>query len=157
LVGIVLGVELSAQVQTSMTVVRPTDTGEALVNPGMGWGFHYYSNVPTNYGSKLAPADTLDDFPGLSHVYLRIPWSYLEPEESKFDWSVLDIPAQRWIDKGKQIALRISCSESWMRYATPQWVEQAGAKGYNFTVGKGVDEDGPFWKLSFDSPVCHIE
>ena len=32
------------------TLVHPEDTGEALVNPGMGWGFHYYSNVPTNYG-----------------------------------------------------------------------------------------------------------
>ena len=136
-----------------MIAVHPADTGEALVNPGMGWGFHYYSNVPTNYGSKLAPSDTLDDFPGLSHVYLRIPWSYLEPEEGKFDWSVLDIPAQRWIDKGKQIALRISCSESWMRYATPQWVEQAGAKGYNFTVGKGVDENGPFWEPDYKDPV----
>ena len=135
------------------TVVRPEDTGEALVNPGMGWGFHFYSNIPTNYGSKLAPSDTLDDFPGLSHIYLRIPWSYLEPQEGKFDWSALDVPAQRWIDKGKQIALRISCSESWMRYATPQWVQRAGAKGYNFTVGKGVDPNGPFWEPDYKDPI----
>ena len=149
----VAAVGLPARGEISRVVVRPADTGEALVNPGMGWGLHYYSNIPTNYGSKLAPSDTLDDFPGLSHIYLRIPWAYLEPEEGKFDWSVLDIPAQRWIDKGKQIALRISCSESWMRYATPQWVEQAGAKGYNFTVGKGVDENGPFWEPDYKDPV----
>ncbi|MGB2809502.1 MAG: hypothetical protein WBC22_17300, partial [Sedimentisphaerales bacterium] len=35
------------------TVVHPKDTGVGLENPGMGWGFHYYSNIPTNYGSKL--------------------------------------------------------------------------------------------------------
>jgi len=144
---------LPARGEASMVAVRPADTGEALVNPGMGWGLHYYSNIPTNYGSNLAPSDTLDDFPGLSHIYLRIPWAYIEPKEGKFDWSVLDIPAQRWIDKGKQIALRISCSESWMRYATPQWVEKAGAKGYNFTVGKGVDENGPFWEPDYKDPV----
>jgi hypothetical protein len=133
--------------------VRPADTGEALENPGMGWGFHYYSNIPTNYGSKLAASDTLKDFPGLTHIYLRIPWAYLEPEESKYDWQALDIPAQRWIDAGKQIALRISCCESWMRWATPQWVHQAGAKGYNFTVGKGVDPNGPFWEPDYKDPV----
>jgi hypothetical protein len=55
--------------------VRTQDTGVALENPGMGWTMHFYSNVPANYGSKLSPADTLDDFPGLSTVYLRLPLS----------------------------------------------------------------------------------
>lgn len=132
--------------------VRPTDTGEALENPGMGWTFHYYSNIPTNYGSRLAPWDTLDDFPGLTTVYLRIPWAYVEPQEGVFNWSVIDGPAQRWVAKGKRIALRISCSESWMRYATPQWVEEAGAKGYSFTPGR-LDPEGPFWEPDYDDAV----
>jgi hypothetical protein len=40
-----------------------------------------------------------------------------------------------------------------MRYATPQWVEQAGAKGYNFTFGKGVVDDGVFWEPDYNDPV----
>ena len=36
-----------AQEQT----LAPTDHGRALVNPDMGWTMHFYSNVPTNYGS----------------------------------------------------------------------------------------------------------
>jgi len=139
--------------QQERTIVRPKDTGAALANPGMGWGFHYYSNVPTNYGSKLAPSDTLEDFGGLTHIYLRIPWSYLEPEEGKFNWSVLDIPAQRWVEKGKQIAIRISCCESWMRYAAPEWVAKAGAKGHDFKPGKGITDDGPYWEPDYDDPV----
>ena len=133
--------------------VRPIDHGRALVNPQMGWTMHFYSNIITNYGSKLAPSDTLDDFPGLSCVYLRVPWSFLEPEEGRFNWSLLDTPAQRWIDKGRQIALRISSTESWMRWATPKWVRDAGAKGYNFTVGKGVDPNGPYWEPDYKDPV----
>ena len=133
--------------------MEPTDHGLALVNPQMGWTMHFYSNIITNYGSRLAPHDTLDDFPGLSCVYLRVPWALLEPEEGRFNWSLLDTPAQRWIDKGKQIALRISSTESWMRWATPEWVRNAGALGYNFTVGKGVDEDGPFWEPNYKDPV----
>ena len=31
-----------------------------------------------------------------------------------------------------------------MRYATPQWVQQAGAKGYDFTPGKGTHLGGIF-------------
>ncbi|MBI2301869.1 MAG: DUF4832 domain-containing protein, partial [Armatimonadetes bacterium] len=133
--------------------VHPADTGVAMCNPDMGWVFHYYDNVPTNYGSRLEPSDTLPDFPGLTGVYLRIPWSYLEPEEGQFNWATVDGPAQRWIAAGKQVAFRFSCAESWMRWATPEWVMKAGAKGFNFTPGKGVVEDGPFWEPDYDDPV----
>jgi hypothetical protein len=133
--------------------VHPEDTGAAPTNPGMGWTLHYYSNVLSNYGSRLDPSDTLDDFPGLSVIYLRLPWSMLEPQEGRFNWSLLDTPAQRWIDKGKQIALRITCSESWMRWATPPWVHDAGAKGTNFNFGKGPAPDGKLWQPDYLDPI----
>ena len=135
------------------TVVRPADTGAALVNPGMGWTMHFYSNVPGNYGSKLEASDTLEDFPGLSVVYLRLPWAYLEPEEGQFNWAMLDTPAQRWIAKGKRVALRLTCSENWMKYATPEWVGKAGARGTFYHYGKGPADDGPSWDPMFDDPV----
>jgi hypothetical protein len=133
--------------------VRTQDTGAALVNPAMGWTMHFYSNVPANYGSKLSPADTLDDFPGLSTVYLRLPWAYLEPEEGKYNWAILDTPAQRWIAKGKRIALRLTCSENWMSYATPEWVEMAGAKGTFYEFNKGRVEKSNTWDPFYDDPV----
>ena len=135
------------------TVVHPQDTGVALVNPSMGWVLHHYDNSPFNYGGRLEPSDTVDDFPGVSVIYLRIAWSYLEPQEGRFNWSVLDTPAQRWLDKGKQIALRITTSEGSPRYATPEWVRQAGAKGYFFTGGKGIDPNGRAWEPDYDDPI----
>jgi len=140
-----------------MPSVRPKDTGEALVNPGMGWVLHYYDNSLTNYGSRLAPSDAVDDFPGLSVVYLRLAWAYLEPEEGRFNWSVVDAPAQRWIRRGKQVAFRLTCSESGLRFATPEWVKAAGARGYWFRPGVGVVEDASdprvCWEPDFDDPV----
>lgn len=133
--------------------IQPADNGSALVNPMMGWKLNFYSDILANYGSKTEPSDTLDDFPGLSCIYLRLPWAYIEPEEGVFDWSVVDAPAQKWVDKGLQVAFRFTVSESWMRYATPKWVADAGAKGNNFTVGKGIDENGPFWEPLYDDPV----
>ncbi|RHB36394.1 MULTISPECIES: beta-galactosidase [Bacteroides] len=128
-----------------LCVVYPTDHGEALINPDMGWTMHFYSNLLENYGSRLEPADTLDYFPGLSTVYLRIPWAFVEPEEGKFCWETLDTPAQRWIDKGKKISIRITATESWMYKATPEWVFDAGAKGY--------DVDGTIYEPDYDDPV----
>lgn len=133
--------------------VRPEDTGVALVNPGMGWTMHFYSNNPNNYGSKLSPSDTLDDFPGLSTVYLRLPWAFLEPEEGKFKWAILDTPAQRWISKGKRIALRFTTSENWMKHATPEWVKQAGVKGTFYEMNRGRAAQSDTWDPFFDDPV----
>jgi len=135
------------------TIIRPVDTGEALINPAMGWTMHFYSNIPANYGSKLEPSDTLEWFPGCSTVYLRLPWAFVEPEEGKFNWAVLDTPAQRWIAKGKRVAFRITCSENWMRFATPQWVKDAGAQGVFYEFGKGRKSSEPPWDPDFGDPV----
>ncbi len=150
--SLLLGLALSAVAQDRETI-RPVDDGRVLLNPGMGWTLHFYSNVPQNYGSKLEPSDTLAWFPGCSVAYLRIPWAYLEPEEGVFNWAILDTPAQRWIARGGQIALRITCSESWLRFATPEWVKNAGAKGVFWDYGKGVSEKGAFWDPDFADPI----
>ncbi|MCX8066011.1 MAG: DUF4832 domain-containing protein [Candidatus Hydrogenedentes bacterium] len=150
--GLLLSYVVSAEDTTWETLIL-TDTGSALVNPGMGWVLHFYDNAPYNYGSKLEPSDTVDDFPGLAVVYLRIAWSFIEPEEGKFNWSVLDTPAQRWVSKGKKVALRITCSETPIPWATPKWVYDAGAKGYFFTPLEGIKEKGSHWEPIYDDSI----
>ena len=61
-----------APTTVALAKINPIDHGKALVNPDMGWTMHFYPNRIKNYGSQLEPSDTLDDFPGLSTVYLRI-------------------------------------------------------------------------------------
>jgi hypothetical protein len=139
--------------EADLITVQPADTGQALVNPDMGWTMHFYSNIPENYGSKLEPSDTLEDFPGLSTVYLRVPWAFLEPEEGRFNWALFDTPAQRWIARGKRVAFRVTCSENWMRFATPEWVKNAGAKGTFYEFGKGPSEKGGSWDPDFADPI----
>jgi hypothetical protein len=126
--------------------VHPQDTGTALENPGMGWVFHHYDNNIAGYGPPLGPGYAGTDFPGLTVCYLRLPWAYLEPEEGRFDWSVVDTPAQRYIAAGRQIAFRFTCCESGLKYATPEWVRKAGAKGYEW-------ENGKLWEPDYDDPI----
>ena len=131
--------------ETDRYRIEPRDHGRALLNPGMGWTMHFYSNILANYGSGLEPSDTVDDFPGLGVVYLRVPWAFLEPKEGRFVWELLDTPAQRWIDRGCQVAFRVTATESWLYHATPEWVFDAGARGY--------DVDGKFMEPEYDDPV----
>ena len=154
---ILLAVPMALHAQ-SRTVVRPKDSGTALVNPGMGWVFHHYDNDIVRYGSKLEPWDTVDEFPGVGVIYLRLAWAFLEPEEGKFNWSVVDIPAQRWIAKGKKIAFRFTTYESGGNNnppnATPEWVMRAGAKVYPVRGRGGANAPAVLrYEPDYDDPI----
>ena len=142
---------LAASCAAGPVRVEPKDDGRILMNPGMGLTMHYYSNT-SNYGNKIEPGDTLDWFPGCTAVYLRLPWSVLEPEEGFYNWSAIDTPAQRWIEKGLQIAFRITCSESWMEYATPKWVRDAGVDGTAYNMGHRPAGQ-TVWDPDFGNPI----
>ena len=139
--------------------LEPKDNGKALINSGMGWVHHYYSGRTGNYGYYLEPSDSLDWFPGASVQYMRIPWAFVEPEDGKFNWSVFDTPAQRYIEKGKKIALRINCCEHWIPWATPKWLKDKGCPGKRFTIRLGPRPDGHCWEPDYLSPIYleHLE
>ena len=138
--------------------VHPMDTGEALLNPGMGWVFHHFDNTIRSYGPPLGDNYAGQDFPGLKVAYLRLAWSYLEPEEGQFNWAVVDSVAQRYIDAGRDVAFRFTCFETEIPFATPEWVKTAGAKGTWWVYGKGCvehPEDHPDarWEPDYADPI----
>ncbi len=99
-------------------------------NPHKGWEFHYFDNGITRYHNRLQPNDYLEDFPGLRTIYLRLGWAYLEPEEGKFNWELIDTVIYKWTLKGYNISFRITCKETNdLVFATPEWVKNAGARG----------------------------
>ncbi len=119
----------------ALVTVNPQNTDEVLVNPDMGLVMFQNSNRPWAYGSQLERGDTLEWFPGTSTVYFRLPWSFLEPEEGRYRWDLIDSYAAAWIAAGKQLGFRITCCESRYRYATPEWVRNAGARGWWWKKG----------------------
>ena len=85
--GIGIGLTLCAcALAAQATTVRPEDTGEALLNPGMGLVHYHYSNRLWAYGMYSKPGDK-DPLPGTSVVYLRVLWNDVEPQEEE----VIDI------------------------------------------------------------------
>lgn len=134
------------------------DSVRVLKNPYKGWYHHLLDNGIKKYAIK--DDDLFLAFPGMDHLYLRLAWSYLEPEEGKFDWTDIDRVVAKYVPRGYKISFRISCSETGsypdnfgeltdgVHYATPGWVRKAGAEG---TV---VDNGSiRFWVPKWDDPV----
>ncbi len=126
-----------------------------LENPHKGWYHHY----PDNHINKYIIQDDshILDFPGMDHIYIRLAWSYLEPEEGKFNWNIIDSIIGKWVEKGLGIAFRISCKETStdrieQQFATPKWVMEAGAKGDYYRRAELVGPEGP-WEPVYDDPI----
>ncbi len=115
------------------------DTSTVLENPHKGWYHHLLDNGIERYA--ISNDSIFASFPGMDHLYLRLAWSYLEPEEGKYDWHRIDEVVDKYVPMGYGISFRISSKETGtypgvvgqelngVQYATPVWVMQAGAKG----------------------------
>ena len=131
------------------------DATRVLVNPHKGWYHHFPDNHPDKY--RIARDADLLEFPGMDHLYLRLAWAYLEPQEGRFDWAVIDRIIEKWTAHGLGISFRISCKEtstdrSEQQYATPRWVKEAGAQGGHYRAGEAVGPEGP-WEPVWDDPI----
>jgi hypothetical protein len=134
------------------------DTIRPLANPDKGWYHHMLDNGINKY--LIQDEKDLTGFPGMDHLYLRLAWAFLEPEEGKFDWSYIDNIVEKYVPMGYKISFRISCKETGkvneavpveingIRYATPYWVVKAGAKGI-----ERPPYGGPSWTPDYNDPV----
>src|SRR5210317_1820900 len=115
------------------------DTERPIANPDKGWYHHMIDNGIHKY--LIQDEKDFTEFPGMDHLYLRLAWAFLEPEEGKYDWSYIDDIIDKYQPLGYKFSFRISCKETGpaptsvpyevdgIRYATPYWVKLAGAKG----------------------------
>ena len=131
------------------------DATRVLVNPHKGWYHHFPDNHPDKY--RIARDADLLEFPGMDHLYIRLAWSYLEPQEGRFDWAMIDSLIEKWTAQGLGIAFRISCKETStdrieQQYATPRWVKEAGAQGGHYVMGAPAGPEAP-WEPVYGDPV----
>lgn len=135
------------------------DTLRVLENPDKGWYHHLIDNGIWRY--EIRNDSLFEAFPGMDHLYIRLAWSYLEPEEGEFDWSRIEEVVDKYVPEGYGISFRISCKErrgypggvgqivDGVNYATPYWVREAGAKGVEVVSRGGALTWSPDW----DDPV----
>jgi len=150
--------ELFEIVENATDLSAKWDTIRPLANPDKGWYHHMLDNGIGKY--LLKDESELKPFPGMDHLYLRLAWAYLEPEEGKFNWSYIDNIVEKYVPMGYGISFRISCKETGaapgsvpveidgIRYATPYWVVKAGAKGI-----ERPEFGSASWTPDWDDPV----
>ncbi len=121
--------------------LRPlADDRRILRNPHKGWYWHYIDNgyARANYRAEHDPADHLEDFPGLNHLYLRFDWGDIEKEEGVYDWSYIDSIMEEWSRYDYRFSLRLVTYEGDgnIPFATPEYVYRAGARCYELSGGR---------------------
>jgi hypothetical protein len=117
-----------------VTVYPVEDTSSFLRNPAMGWAVYidaFEKGFPDaeDYWKHQDP-----NIEQASILYLRLPWSELEPEEGRYAW-LYDVNYQKLIrmalDRKLKLAFRVYVdSKDAYRQAAPQFVFDAGAWGY---------------------------
>jgi hypothetical protein len=134
------------------------DTLKVCANPHKGWYHHILDNGIGGY--HISSDSIFNSFPGMDHLYIRIAWSYLEPEEGRYDWRRIDEVVEKYVPLGYGISFRITSKETGkypgsvgqevkgIQYATPYWLIKAGAKG---TVAD--NEAIRSWVPDWDDPV----
>lgn len=104
---------ISCKEKTStMTVdyIPHWDTIRVLENPHKGWYQHFYDNQIVKY--KVKDKELFRNFPGMDHLYLRLAWSFLEPEEGKYNWKLIDDIVDEYVPEGYGISFSITSKET---------------------------------------------
>ncbi|MCB1030965.1 MAG: hypothetical protein KDA95_06465 [Acidimicrobiales bacterium] len=163
LVGVRAGTAQSDTARASATsqivTLEPKwDDHSTLHNPGMGWMIY-----AEEFGGPLADSDefwsTVDPYvQEASVLYLRVPWSRLEPSEGHYAWNE-DKNYQRLVagarSRGLRLAFRVFVdSQDTHQQATPQFVFDAGAEGYATASNSDLLTpvvDDPVFREKFES------
>lgn len=118
----------------AQTIVPTENTTGFLQNPAMGWVLYV-----EEFGSPLPNAVTYwnqqdPNRAKASILYIRVPWSRMEPTEGHYAWnedSNYKQLVQMARDRGLKLAFRVfPDSQDVHMQATPQFVFDAGAQGY---------------------------
>lgn len=119
--------DLSAQ---KNTIIRPIEIDDVLINPGKGFtSFHCFNGdyagsaksgypgagggfVPDCYSEPVTYKTDASfkniDYPQSSIAYFRINWSFIEPEEGKYNWEFIDSLLATGQKRNQRLLLRIA-------------------------------------------------
>ena len=163
----------TVQALAATTKTFQVDTSSVLRNPCVGWGIYcegwefertvrerFPSVNPENFWKQM---DEIAAHEYSTHIYIRILWSALEPEEGKYAW-IHNAEFIRFIEEARMRNLKLSfriyfSTKSRSEEGTPKYVFDAGAP-YRWDSGKryGIEyrvrkayPDHPIWLDKFES------
>jgi hypothetical protein len=116
-----------------LMVIKPKETDEVLINPGMGFmTFQRFNGDELNEGAGWTEGFPIEyqkfdgdltnrDHPATTIAYWRIYWKYIEPEKGKYRWDMLDKALEVARSRGQTLLLRIAPYGTGMERDVPEW------------------------------------
>lgn len=154
------GLQLWSSVRTYFT----PDTVRVLRNPMQGWVMYLGRTWDDNFWTEkgydsmvTSEGDTVRVSDYASCAYIRTSWASFEPNEGEYAWNNPDSRIMRLINsvrkRGLRMAFRIVVDGRDQGQNTPQYVFDAGAKGYTDPKNPGKNlspyPDDPIFQEKF--------
>jgi hypothetical protein len=153
-----------------LKVIKPKETSGVLINPGMGFmTFQRFNGDDLNEGSGWTEGFPIEyqnfdgdltnkDHPATTIAYWRIYWKYLEPEQGKFRWDMLDKALDIARERGQTLLLRIAPYGTGDERDVPAWYRKIVGPDkiwkYNSQVnGWMVDPEDPRYTEYFGGMI----
>jgi len=112
---------ITTGIQAQKTIrVIPKEIDDVLLNPGMGFStFQRFNGDTLNVGLKWTEGHPIEyqpfrgtlinkNHPMTTIAYFRIYWKYLEPEEGKFNWDLIDTALKTAKERNQTLMLRVA-------------------------------------------------
>jgi len=136
-----------------LQTVHPTEIGDPLPNPYMGWGLwagpRAFGNNEQDYSVERNTTGFGDDAPLFNWVLIDWDWGSLEPKEGQFDWSSFDRVVQYWAARDKNFVVRfwVTSDAGWNgrpgSKILPQWLWDKGLRSTEYAGNGGVKQREP--------------
>jgi hypothetical protein len=153
-----------------LTVIKPAEINDVLINPGMGFmTFQRFNGDELNEGAGWTEGFPIDyqsfdgdmtnkNHPATTIAYWRIYWKYIEPEKGTYRWDMLDKALEVARSRGQTLLLRIAPYGTGDERDVPAWYRKIVGPNKNWKFnsevnGWMVDAEDPRYAESFGGMI----
>lgn len=171
--ALLAGTVSMAQIPEESVVIRPREIHDVLNNPGIGFTtFQRFNGDELNSGAGWTEGFPIEyqefdgdlknkNHPQTSIAYFRVYWKFVEPEEGKYNWEMIDKALATAASRGQTLMLRIAPHGTGKERDVPAWYRaMVGEKRewkYNSEVnGWAVDPEDPRYVQYFGGMIAAL-
>lgn len=144
----------------NLVIVKPKETNEVLVNPGMGFmTFQRFNGDELNSGSGWTEGFPIDyqefdgdlvnqGYPATTIAYWRIYWKFLEPEKGVYRWDMIDKALEIAEKRGQSLLIRIAPYGTGPERDVPDWYRKMVGSREDWTYNNPVNK----WAVDPEDP-----
>jgi hypothetical protein len=131
---------IAAALAQEPAVVRPKEIDDVLINPGIGFmTFQRFNGDALNQGTKWTEGYPIayqpfhgslenKNHPMTSIAYFRVYWKFIEPEEGRYNWDLIDTAMRTAHDRKQTLMLRIAPYGTEKDNDVPDWYRKVSGE-----------------------------